>query len=68
MNKSHYNVLGLMNTESKTKIKNALDKVEGVQKVNIDAARGTIEVGYNLPADEFKIMQCIENTGYPINP
>ena len=67
MKKAHYNVLGLVNSESKTKIKNALDKVEGVQKINIDPATGIIEVEYNTPADESKILDCIQNTGYKID-
>lgn len=66
MNRVHYNVSGLANNESKTKVKNALDKLTGVQMVNVDLARGTIEVGFNEPANENEIKSCIENTGYTI--
>lgn len=66
MNRVHYNVSGLANNESKTKVKNALDKLTGVQMVNVDLARGTIEVGFNEPANETEIKSCIENTGYTI--
>ncbi len=64
MKSVHYNVSGLVNSESKTKVLNALDKIEGVQKANVDLARGTIEVAFNAPADAEKVKQCIENTGY----
>ena len=66
MNNVHYNVSGLANSESKTKVQNALDTIEGVQQINVDLARGTIEIAFNEPADENKIKQCIENTGYYI--
>lgn len=62
----HYNVSGLANSESRTKVLNALDKIEGVQEVDVDLGRGTIEVEYNSPANPEKIKICIENTGYEI--
>jgi hypothetical protein len=34
--------------------------------VNIDAARGSIEVGYNQSTDENSIKSCIENVGCTI--
>lgn len=66
MNSIHYNVSGLVYPESKTKLKNALDKIEGVQEIAIDVARGTVEVEFNTPADSDKIEDCIINTGYSI--
>lgn len=36
MDRVHYNISGLVNTSTKTQIKNALDKIEGVQEVCID--------------------------------
>lgn len=62
----HYNVSGLAGTQSKTKVKNALDEVEGVQRVYVDVARGTIEVEYNEPANPEQIEHCIKHTGYDI--
>lgn len=67
MNKVHYEVDNLRNTEMKTQVKNALDKIEGVQKVNVDLGRGTIEVGYNSNTDETCIKDCIEKTGCRCN-
>lgn len=66
MKSVHYNVSGLANSQSKTKVLNALDKMEGVQQVAVDLARGTIEIAFNPPADEQTIKQCIEHTGYSI--
>ncbi|CDG02317.1 Hypothetical Heavy-metal-associated domain protein [Clostridium chauvoei JF4335] len=51
---------------SKTHVKNALDKIEGVQQVCVDLGRGTIEVMYGQEANESEIRQCIEETGYTI--
>lgn len=66
MNRVHYNVSGMSGNESKTKIKNALDKIDGIQMVNVDISRGTIEVGFNSPANENQIKTCIQHTGYTI--
>lgn len=61
-----YNVPNLLNAQSKTQLRNALDKVEGVQEVAVDFARGIVQVGYNPPADGNEIKMCIENTGYRV--
>ena len=63
MNNVHYNVDGLFNTPMKTQLKNALEKVDGVQKVNVDLQRGTVEVNFNDPADDRTIRRTIENIG-----
>ncbi len=67
MNRAHFNVSGLANEQMKTALKNALDKVEGVQMVNIDMGRGTVEVGFDEPESESLIMRCIEKTGFKIS-
>lgn len=66
MNKVHYNVTGLQNSQIKTQIKNALNQLEGVQMINVDLGRGSIEVGYNESTLESEIMQCIEHVGCQI--
>ncbi|MDO5519439.1 MAG: heavy-metal-associated domain-containing protein [bacterium] len=63
MNKVHYNVTGLQNTDVKTQVKNALGKIDGISMVNVDLARSSIEVGYNGATDENTIKSCIENVG-----
>jgi copper chaperone CopZ len=63
MKRAHYNVTGLVNEQMKNEIKNALDKVDGVQIVNIDLGRSTIEVGYNESIDEDSIKESIEHAG-----
>lgn len=66
MNKVHYNVSGLQNSQVKTQVKNALDQLQGVQMVNVDLGRGSIEVGYNEATQESEIRQCIEHIGCQI--
>ena len=66
MKTEHYDVSGLVNSESRTKLHNSLDKIEGVQKVNVDISRGTVEVEYNEPANGEVIKNCIQKTGYTI--
>ncbi len=66
MNKIQYNVSGIENTETKTQLKNALGKINGISMVNIDAASSSIEVGYNQSTDESTIKSCIENVGCKI--
>ncbi|MBL4931293.1 MULTISPECIES: heavy-metal-associated domain-containing protein [Clostridium] len=67
MNNVHYQVSGLAGSESKTKLNNALDKIEGVHKVEVDLARGTVEVQFNNPATGEEIKRCIEHTGYKLD-
>jgi len=50
----------------RTEVKNALDKLEGVEMIKVDVGRVSIEVGYNKALDESKIKQCIENIGCKI--
>lgn len=66
MNKQHYMVDGLSSEFVKTQVKNALEKIDGVNKVCVDLGRGSVEVMYNEPATECEIRNCIENTGHQI--
>lgn len=66
MNTMLCSVSGIPNKESKTKIKNALDKIKGVQEVGINLTTSTIKVDYNEPATATEIKDCIENTGFKI--
>lgn len=66
MERKHYIVDGLANENMKTQVKNALEKIEGVNKVCVDLARGSVEVIYNEPATQDEIKSCIENTGHHI--
>jgi copper chaperone CopZ len=66
MNKVHYDVNGLQNTQMKTQVKNALDKLDGVRTINVDLDRGSIEVGFNQKTDENSIKNCIEHVGCKI--
>lgn len=63
MNRVHYNISGIQNSEMKTQLKNALEKLDGISMVNVDVARESIEVGYNESTDENSIKSCIENVG-----
>lgn len=62
----HYSVSGMANNKSKAQILNALDKIKGVQEVEVDLARGTVLVEYNGPATPSSIRECIEHTGYTV--
>jgi copper chaperone len=66
MENVHYNVSGMAGSQSKTQLHNALEKLQGVQQIAIDISRGTVEVGYNEPANDAQIKSCIEHTGYKI--
>ncbi|MFW2488281.1 heavy-metal-associated domain-containing protein [Clostridium chromiireducens] len=66
MEREHYIVDGLANENMKTQVKNALEKIEGVNQVCVDLARGSVEVIYNSPATEQEIRGCIENTGHNV--
>ncbi len=66
MNKVHYNVTRLQNQQMKTQIKNVLNELKGVQMINIDLGRGSIEVGFDESIDESAIIQRIEQVGCKI--
>ncbi len=66
MNKVSFELSDLINSECKTQVKNALDKVEGVQKVGVSLKSGVIAIEYNEPADEEQIKDCIAKTGFTI--
>ena len=67
MNRLHLNVSRLINTQTKTQLKNVLNDIQGVQMVNIDLSRGSIEIGYDeKETDESKIKQSIEHVGCKI--
>lgn len=66
MNRVHFDVNSLLNVQTKTQIKNALDKVDGIQMVNVDINRSTVEVGYNKKADVNSIRNAIEHVGCKI--
>ncbi|NLJ30713.1 MAG: heavy-metal-associated domain-containing protein [Clostridiales bacterium] len=59
-------VSGIPNKESKTQIKNALDKIKGVQEVGVNMATSTIKVEYNQPATAAEIKDRIEDSGFKI--
>lgn len=63
MKKVHYNVTQLVNEQMKNEVKNSLGKIKGVQMINIDMGRSSVEVGYNESTNEGTIKECIEGTG-----
>lgn len=66
MEREHYVVEGLANENMKTQVKNALEKIHGVNNVCVDLGRGSVEVIYNEPATQEQIKRCIENTGHNV--
>ena len=66
MNTIMCSVSGMQNKNCKTQLKNALDKVKGVQEVGVNLTEGTVKVEYNDPATEVEIKNCIEHTGFRI--
>jgi copper chaperone CopZ len=56
----------MQNKATKTQIKNALRKIDGVAQVGVNLTTGTIKIDYNTPASENVIKSCIEGSGFPI--
>lgn len=63
MNRFHCDVNGLLNNQMKTQVKNVLDDLDGVKKVNVDLRRGSVEVLYNNSVNEDQIKDQIEHVG-----
>jgi copper chaperone CopZ len=66
MNKMICSVSGIQNKEGKTQIKNALNKIDGVNEVGVNMFSGTVEIKFNSPATEIELKKCIEDTGFKI--
>lgn len=66
MNTMLCGVSGIQNKECKTQIKNALNKIQGVNEVGVNLTTGTVEIQYNDPASETELKSCIENSGFQI--
>ena len=66
MNTGQFQVSGIVNQTGKTQVKNALETITGVSSVAIDLAQSTIKVGFNDPATQTDIADCIEKTGISI--
>lgn len=66
MNTLLCSISGIQNKECKTQIKNALNKIDGVNEVGVNLASGTVEIQYNAPATEVELKNCIEDTGFKI--
>ncbi|MBU3228549.1 heavy-metal-associated domain-containing protein [Clostridium algidicarnis] len=67
MKKIQYEVSGVMNSEGKTKIKNSLDKIQGVQEVQVDGGTGKVKVQYNEPATKGAIKSSILKQGFTLS-
>jgi len=66
MKKIHYNVDGLTNENMRTQVRNAVEKIEGVDLVSVDLESGSMNVDYNSPATPETMKDNIENTGHRI--
>lgn len=66
MNTMLCGVSGIQNKEGKTQIKNALNKIKGVNEVGVNLTTGTIEIQYNDPATDNELKTCIESSGFDI--
>lgn len=66
MNKIIFKVDGIRNNIERQQIKNALDKIEGVQEVAVDRGQSEIEVEYNNPSSAIEIKDCIRSTGIKV--
>lgn len=66
MNTMTCGVSGIQNKECKTQIKNALNKLPGIQEVGVNQAAGTVRISYGEPATPNEIKSCIENSGFKI--
>lgn len=66
MEKLTCSVSGIQNKVGKTQLKNALNKIDGVNEVGVNRVTGTVQIAYNEPASSTQIKDCIENTGFKI--
>lgn len=59
-----FKINGIRNNTEKVQLKKALDKIDGVVDISVDPIQSSVEVGYNPPATNQVIQECIESTGH----
>lgn len=67
MDRIYYGVDGIINNNMKTALKDELQKIDGVQSVDVDLGSQSIEVGYNNLNNQVMVKRCIEKSGATIN-
>ena len=67
MDRIRYDVDGIINNNMKTAIKNALEKIHGVETVDVDLGNQSIEIGCNNTTNQIMVKRCIEKSGAKIN-
>ena len=66
MSNISFHVPGIVNAQMKTSLKNALDKLPGVQEVAINQKLDIVTVEFNEPTNENAIQACIEESGFKV--
>jgi len=66
MERASYSVSGISNKEQSLHLKKGLDKIKGIQEIEVDLTDGRVTVGYNSPADEGMIIREIESNGFKV--
>ena len=67
MDRIRYDVDGIINNNMKTAIKNALERIDGVESVDVDLGNQSIEIGCNNTTNQIMVKRCIEKSGARIN-
>jgi len=67
MDRIRYDVDGIINNNMKTALKNALEKIDGVETVDVDLGNQLIEIGCNNTTNQTMVKRCIEKSGAKIN-
>ena len=66
MKNFNFNLEGLQYKDSQDKIKNQLQRLNGVQDICLDVDHKSVNVTFDWPATEIEIKQCVENNGFKI--
>lgn len=59
-------IIGIFTQQGKTRIRNELLRLSGVQVVEIDVDKSTVRVLYHAPATDYDIMRSIEAIGFTV--
>lgn len=61
-----FNLEGIQYTDSQNKVKNQLQRLNGVQDISMDIDHKLVNVTYDWPATEIEIKDCLENNGFKV--
>ena len=63
-----FEVTGMTCSRCKTAVTNEICRIDGVERVDVDVASGTVTVHATTPVDRADIASAVDEAGYSLRP